>query len=266
MSVNLSRTFTTSTKSAGLPPRTIRFIGSNESVDRDGDTIALDGWIVDKYMRNPVVLYGHDPSDMPVGKTVNLTLDTRARALMFDIQFPTIEEMSSNPATPSAHALKVDAIYNMAKAGILNAVSVGFRGMDYEPTATGRNYKKQELMEISIVPIPANPDAVAVLRGAGVSELTIKELKMNPVEKAGARLSKSTIERIGRIREKCNDLMKDLDELEKGEPNVGEEENPAVVGSDGKPSDPAPDSSGKSAVAPEYIFELVEKTSQAEKE
>jgi hypothetical protein len=138
--------------------------------------------------------------------------------------------------------------------------------MDYEPTATGRNYKKQELMEISIVPIPANPDAVAVLRGAGVSELTIKELKMNPVEKAGARLSKSTIERIGRIREKCNDLMKDLDELEKGEPNVGEEENPAVVGSDGKPSDPAPDSSGKSAVAPEYIFELVEKTSQAEKE
>lgn len=161
-------------KSAPVQGRVIRFIGSDESLDRDGDTISVDGWDVSAYMKNPVVIYGHDYSSLPIARTVSVTPDKRARQLIFDIKFPTIEELSSNPATPSEHALRVDAIYNMAKAGILNTVSVGFRGIDYEATPTGRAYKKQELMEISIVPIPANPNAVAIMRAAKVPDAVMK--------------------------------------------------------------------------------------------
>jgi len=167
-SINLSM------KSAPVQGRIIRFIGSDESLDRDGDTISIDGWDVSAYMKNPVVIYGHDYSSLPIARTVSVTPDKRTRQLLFDIKFPSIEELSSNPATPSEHALRVDAIYNMAKAGILNTVSVGFRGIEYDATATGRNYKRQELMEISLVPIPANPNAVAIMRAAKVSDAVMK--------------------------------------------------------------------------------------------
>lgn len=239
--------------------RVIRFIGSDESLDRDGDTIAIDGWDVSNYMKNPVVLFGHDAYGLPVGKSIAVTADKRARQLLFDIEFPTIEELSSNPKTPSEHALKVDAIYNMAKAGILNTVSVGFRGLDYESTATGRAYKRQELMEISIVPIPANPNAVAIMRAANIGDSVMKGV-FAMTEKGNRRLSKESVSRLGarldEIERACGDLRKfmadDIDEDEgepddkAGKPNVGEESGP-----DENAQQPDP---GKM-----YVIEIVEK-------
>lgn len=255
-----ARSVTISTKSAALAGRVIRFIGSDESIDRDGDTISIDGWDVSAYMKNPIVLFGHDYYNLPIGKTISVTADKRARQLLFDISFPTIEELSTNPATPSEHALKVDAIYNMAKAGILNTVSVGFRGIDYEPTATGRAYKRQELMEISIVPVPANPNAVAILRAAGASETVIKGVTMPTVEtKANKRLSKESqsyiAERVAALDKACQELkafIADEPEAEPeaddkvGNPTVGEE-----IGADANEQQPAK----------EYVIEIVEKAS-----
>lgn len=251
MSVDFSRTFQITTKQAGVNARTIRFIGSNESLDRDGDTIAFDGWDFVDYMKNPIVLYGHDGP--PVAQTTNLVLDSRKRAVLFDIAFPTIEELSTNPATPSSHALFADAVYNMARIGMLNAVSVGFKGLDYEPTATGRNYKKQKLYEISIVPIPANSEAVAVLRAAGISDLTIKGLNMET--KAGARLSAASKEKLNYFRNKCNDLVKEMDEF-MSDPNVNEEES----------TNASPPESPKAAKADNIVLTLIEKNSTAKEE
>ena len=258
-----ARSFNISTKSQALAGRVIRFIGSDESVDRDGDTISVDGWDVGAYMKNPVVLYGHDYYDLPVAKTVSVTADKRARQLLFDISFPTIEELSSNPSTPSEHALRVDAIYNMAKAGILNTVSVGFRGIDYEATATGRAYKRQELMEISIVPVPANPNAVAILRASGASDTVIKGVTTMATKtetKGNKRLSKESMsyldERLSAMERACSELrafMADDD----AEPADGEDEkvgNPAVneeIGADVNEQQPAN----------EYVIEIVEKAS-----
>jgi len=246
-------------KSAPVTGRTIRFIGSDESIDRDGDTISIDGWDVTNYMKNPIVLYAHDRYSLPIGKS-NVTIDRRGRQLIFDVKFPSIEELSTDPKNPSEHALRVDAIYNMAKQGILNTVSVGFRGLDYEPTATGRAYKKQELMEVSIVPIPANPNAVAVLRSAGCSDVVIKGVTTmaEVIEKGNRRFSKESLtymaERLDAMERACGELRKYMaDEMEEsepddkaGEPNVGEE-----TGADVNDQQP-----GK-----EYILELVEKAS-----
>ena len=39
---------------------TFRVIMTTEKKDRDGEVIKLDGWQFDNYMKNPVVLYGHN--------------------------------------------------------------------------------------------------------------------------------------------------------------------------------------------------------------
>jgi hypothetical protein len=254
--------YTSQTKSDGLPPRTIRFICTNENVDLDGDTISTAGWNVQNYMKNPVILFAHDPSDFPYGTAKNITFDTRNKQTLVDIYFPTMEELSTDPKNVSEHAKKVDAVYCMAKAGLLNALSVGFKGKEYTPTATGRNYTSQDLMEISIVPIPANPGALAVLRSSGVADVTIKGvMEMEPtIEKSGARLSAASKDRIAKIRAKCNDLIKDMDDFEKGvddEPNVNEEET--VNGTESKPTP-------KAAKADNIVFTLVEKASPVQGE
>lgn len=226
--------FNLAVKSASATGRVIRFIGSDESVDRDGDTISIDGWDVGNYMKNPVVLFGHDAYGLPIAKTIAVTADKRARQLLFDIEFPTIKDLSSNPDTPSEHALKVDAIYNMAKAGILNTVSVGFRGLEYDATSTGRAYKRQELMEISIVPIPANPNAVAIMRAAKIGESVMKGVFAMET-KGNKKLSKETRayleERVAAMERACTELRgfmaddpeeHDTDD-KAGTPNVGEE-------------------------------------------
>jgi len=258
-SINLSM------KSAPVQGRIIRFIGSDESIDRDGDTISIDGWDVGNYMKNPVVLFGHDPNSLPVATTISLTADKRTRQLLFDIKFPTIEELATNPKTPSEHALKVDAIYNMAKAGILNTVSVGFRGIDYDQTATGRAYKRQELMEISIVPIPANPNAVAILRAAGASDLVIKGVTTMPeaVTKGNRKLSKESLaylkERVDALDKACTDLKTFIaEDPEEGEPD--EKAGAPVVGEEvGTDVDkPQPEKM--------YVIDIVEKDSAASSE
>ncbi len=258
---DVRKSFNISTKSNSLANRVIRFIGSDESIDRDGDTISIDGWDVGAYMKNPVVLFGHNNTDLPIAKTISVTADKRARQLLFDIQFPTIEELSSNAATPSQHALKVDAIYNMAKAGILNTVSVGFRGIEYDATATGRAYTRQELMEISIVPIPANPNAVAILRAAGASDLVIKGVTTMET-KGNKKLSKESraylAERIGALDKACQELKTfiadDPEDSEEGEPEGKGPGKPVVgeeIGAD--VNKPQPEKS--------FVFEIVEKAS-----
>src|SRR3984885_5980701 len=53
----------------------------------------------------------------------------------------------------------------LAKAGVLNAVSIGFRPLKSEPLRTGgQKFTKWELLELSIVSVPANPSALVVQR------------------------------------------------------------------------------------------------------
>jgi phage head maturation protease len=53
----------------------------------------------------------------------------------------------------------------LAKAGVLNAVSIGFRPLKSEPLRTGgQKFTKWELLELSIVSVPANPSALIVQR------------------------------------------------------------------------------------------------------
>lgn len=156
--------------------RTITFIASTPNKDRDGDITNSKGWQLDNFIKNPVIGYQHqvvshglcitpDPDDI-IGVGKNLRLDEEGK-LLVDISF---EDKETNP--------KADKIFRKVLNGTLSAVSVGFipiKGQDGEYYRKGNesmgedpdaNYLYgQELLEISVVNVPANADAVALRKG-----------------------------------------------------------------------------------------------------
>src|SRR5262249_44800013 len=77
-----------------------------------------------------------------------------------------------------------DTIFKLYQGGFLTSVSVGFKPLEDplpikdEKTGeqTGYEFVRQELMELSAVPLPANTNAVArSARVAGVSEREMKD-------------------------------------------------------------------------------------------
>lgn len=137
----------------GQDARTARFTISNGTVDRDGDTVAPTGWVLDDYLKNPVVLWDHNPHQPPIAKAISTYLDNntalKSVALFFDKD---VSELSNT-------------IYTMVNAGLLNACSVGFKPLEYKPSKRSDgnmplDFAKQLLLEWSIVSVPSNPEAL----------------------------------------------------------------------------------------------------------
>lgn len=131
--------------------RKMMFTISTAAVDRDGDTIDPKGWDLTNYMKNPTVLWAHDYSQPPVGKAVSLK--ATETGLHAEVEF-----------LPKGTYPFADMIHDMCKDGFLNATSVGFRGQKYDKAKDreyGVDFKGQELLEFSIVPVPSNPEALA---------------------------------------------------------------------------------------------------------
>src|SRR5689334_5359727 len=48
---------------------------STAAVDREGDVLVPSGAVLDSYKQNPVVLFGHNHDDLPVGSTTSIAVD-----------------------------------------------------------------------------------------------------------------------------------------------------------------------------------------------
>ncbi len=140
--------------------RSVGFTISTGQVDRMGDVIDPMGWQLDEFRKNPVVLWGHDSGALPVGRATRVWIEDGK--LKAEAQF-----------TPAGMARFNDTVYEMVKAGFLNATSVGFRPLKYalseDPQRRyGIDFKEQELLEFSVVSVPANPGALIDARSAGI--------------------------------------------------------------------------------------------------
>ena len=150
---------------SGSSGATLDFIASTATLDRYHEVIEPAGWRLDSYRRNPVFQNAHNYGDILF--TLGKALSTEVRsvgggqALCQRIQFAT----EVNPVARIA--------YGLYRGGFLNAVSVGFIPLRWEDGGTGstgaesgpaprRRYLEQELLEVSAVAIPANPDALAL--------------------------------------------------------------------------------------------------------
>lgn len=140
------------------------FVASSEAVDSYNTTIKSDGWVLERFDRNPVVPLFHNYRQFPVGKG-RAYVDAARKQLMVDIDFAPATDPVSGPLAEQT-LLWVDS-------GVLG-VSVGFNPLEYvynEERETGDSiqdfwnppldYTRQELLEISVAVIPANADALA---------------------------------------------------------------------------------------------------------
>jgi HK97 family phage prohead protease len=132
--------------------REITFTISTDDVDTSHDVIKQDGWSLDYYKMNPVVLWAHNSGQLPIGKcTWIAVVDGKLKATV------DFAPMSMNPLA--------EQVFQMCKSGFLNATSVGCRPTEYEWSPDdnrdgGLDYLKCVLFEFSIVPVPANPFAL----------------------------------------------------------------------------------------------------------
>lgn len=138
----------------------IDFVLSTGDIDRDYDTINPSGWHLEQYRKNPVVLWAHEATRPPIGKSL--------REWVEDDKLMATALFMPRELNPFAYS-----IGQMYKEGYLSAVSVGFRPLKYnwvEDTDRpfGIDFEEQELLEFSAVPVPANPDALVAAKSAGI--------------------------------------------------------------------------------------------------
>lgn len=196
-----------------LGDRSVQFTISKEVVDRDGDILRAGGVDFTNYMKNPVFLSFHNSREFPLGKVTKFWVEGNSvKAIVY---FPTLEELSSDPALASEKAKLVDFTYHCYKTGMLNAVSVGFIPLEWTETKDGYDITKWELLEFSAVAVPANQDAIAeAVKSFGLDESTVKSIMAT--EKSGKRISAETKEILNKIKacgdeiEKCRDQLKTI--------------------------------------------------------
>ena len=150
--------------------RILEIAGSTEDKDRMGDIIRASGWKLKNFKKNPVFMWAHNYDDPPIGRANKVWIDKETKRLMFNVEF----------APPETYEF-ADTIYKLYKGGFLHATSVGFMPLDWEgkdeenpyPKWEDNVYTSQDLLELSAVPVPANPNALVSARDQGL--ITVKE-------------------------------------------------------------------------------------------
>lgn len=131
-----------------------RVLASTSAYDRQGDSIDQSGWMIANYLKNPVMLWAHEYSELPVAKATGVDVTSRGLELSFEFA----------PAEANPKAAQVKMLYDQ---GFLNAVSVGFIAHEQNGSVITRS----ELLEVSFVPVPCNQEALklGIKKGLDVS-------------------------------------------------------------------------------------------------
>lgn len=134
---------------------TFEVVITTENLDRYQEVIKLDGWDTERYLANPVVLWGHDHSRL-IGMATSL--EVRDGKMIAKGKF-----------APTEEGQEKRRLYDL---GFLRATSVGF----IEKEREGNLITKAELLEFSFVSVPANPYALslAMEKDFSVNELVMK--------------------------------------------------------------------------------------------
>jgi HK97 family phage prohead protease len=187
----------------------IEVIGSTAALDSYGEVIDPKGWDLKRYKKNPVILAQHNYMNPPIGRATSVKVTDGK--LTFKIEFP---EEGINP--------EADVYRKLTKAGFLNTTSVGFIGKEWVDgdgkKAPYRTFTKSELLELSLVSVPANPEAVVTGRSfveRGIiteEEATLvfgEEKGLDPGEAMGV----DTQSQINEMKEKYDELEDAIESL-----------------------------------------------------
>ena len=151
--------FKSASQSADDP---MTFVLSDGTTDRMGDVLNPAGWELTNFRQNPIALWAH-ASSRPIGVWSDVVV--RGKQLIGKLNF----------AAKGTSSL-IDELRSLVEQRILKTVSVGFSPLEAEPirdpkgNMTGWFFKSMELLEVSLVSVPANPSAISVARSLNISE------------------------------------------------------------------------------------------------
>jgi HK97 family phage prohead protease len=141
--------------------RQIRVVAASGKADRTGDIVKVDGIELANFKKNPIILWAHDHYGLPVAKAVEMAVVGGKLVMLLEF-------------APKETYEFADTVYKLVKGGFLKGVSIGARVLEAEwlvneqDEIVGRQFSKLELLELSVVPIPADSKALitAVKSGA----------------------------------------------------------------------------------------------------
>jgi HK97 family phage prohead protease len=152
------------TDSANKPFK-IAGYANTTSKDRTGDVVLSEAWVkgIENYRKNPVLLYQHDHGK-PIGKSDTVRVDKKGIFV---------------EASVSSAAEKLHGVQSLIEDGALKSFSVGFRvkDADYDRTADTFVIKDLELLEISVVSVPANQESLFSIRKSFESDESFESFK-----------------------------------------------------------------------------------------
>src|SRR5262245_56916521 len=126
--------------------REIRGVASTPQTDRMGDVVEPLGM----EFKNPLPLLRQHRHAEPVG-TVRFDKPTEDGV--------TFVAKLANVTEPGKLKDRIDEAEQSIKARLVRGVSIGFRAIEYAFTDSGIHFLKTEVMELSLVTIPANTEA-----------------------------------------------------------------------------------------------------------
>ena len=139
--------------------RRMTFVVATGDTNRNHWQLNPQGWEFANYLNNPVMLWAHDDTKLPVAKAEKVWVD--GDLLKIVALF-----------TPAGFSSFNDAVFECYQQGFLNAVSAGWIPLEYEFVEDEQGWRimcsRQELVETSFVPVPAEPNALRLAARAGI--------------------------------------------------------------------------------------------------
>lgn len=128
-----------------------RIVISTGAVDRDRDRVIPEGAVIENYLKNPVVQYGHNYREpwATIGRTNELIIEAGRIEADFDLR------PAANENDPQ------NVVLLLWNGNWIRTASIGFDPLATEENELGGyNFNQWDLLEWSLVPVPANQEAL----------------------------------------------------------------------------------------------------------
>jgi len=154
-----------------------RIVISTGDRDRDKDRVLPSGALIDNYLKNPVVQYGHNYREpwATVGKTTALEITPAGIVAEFELR------PAANDSDPQ------NVVRLLWEGEWIRTASIGFIPIrSIENEVGGYDYEEWELLEWSLIPIPSNQAALRLASKAldGPAEIPDPSPAITPSEAA----------------------------------------------------------------------------------
>ena len=153
---------------------------STETRDRDGDIIRQAGWDLDNFMKNPVMLDSHRYGSLEAVIGRWESMEVKGKKLIGEATYRIGKgqlnaDIAFDIAREGGAAFSVGFIPDMTQAKEIDGGDV------FWPTY---EFNKQELLEVSQVSVPSNPDAMQRMKGLHplIDEMIAEKLADGPPE------------------------------------------------------------------------------------